>query len=308
MAGAYYQGYLFDAEPPQIMITSPSKDKEIIIEPGKQAREIIEIAATDNRKVKKVVLYVNNLLAKEFQKEPFLYQWQTENEGQYAFTALAYDNQNNEGRVVDVAYPKSIMTLRSYGSNPQLVAELGAAAIEGYQKGGIIPCAKHFPGLGRALADPHQKPVEIAVDLAMLEQTDLIPFKRAIEKKVEMIMVNHALYPALDAKNPASFSPTLQNTLLRKTFGYQGLILSDDLEMKAAISRASIGRMAVEAIKAGTDLVLICHTPEKQKEVYDALLAAIKSGEIEENRLRASLKRIVYLKTRGCENYKLPNG
>lgn len=207
----------------------------------------------------------------------------------------------NLAPVVDVAGPKSIMALRSYGSDPLLVAELGAAAIKGYKEGGVIPCAKHFPGLGRAVADPHQKPVKIAVDLATLEQTDLVPFKQAIEENVEMIMVNHALYPALDAQNPASFSPTIQSTLLRKTFGYQGLILSDDLEMKAAASHDAIGTRAVEAVKAGADVVLVCHTPEKQKEVYDALLAAIKSGEIERSHLEESLKRIVWLKSRGCE-------
>lgn len=204
----------------------------------------------------------------------------------------------NLAPVMDVAWPKSTMALRAYGRDPLLVAELGAAAIRGYKRGGVIPCAKHFPGLGRAVTDPHQKPVEIAVDLATLEKSDLVPFKRAIEEKVEMMMVSHALYPALDAQNPASFSPTIQYTLLRKTLGYQGLILSDDLEMRAAASRDPVGRLAVEAVKAGADMVLICHTPEKQREAYDALLAAIKSGDIERNRLKESLKRIVYLKRR----------
>lgn len=111
LAGAYYLGYLFDSEPPQVEITSPPKDKEIIIEPGKQAREIIEIAASDNRKVKKVELYVNGLLAKEFQKEPFLYQWQTENEGQYAFSAVAYDNKGNKGRSKTIIFNAIIMDI-----------------------------------------------------------------------------------------------------------------------------------------------------------------------------------------------------
>ncbi len=202
----------------------------------------------------------------------------------------------NLAPVVDVASQGSIMARRSYGSDPATVARLGAAFISGTKRGGVIPCAKHFPGLGRAVADPHNGPIEIKADFATFYQSDLLPFSQAINEGVEMIMVSHARYPALDARNPASLSLIIQTVVLRGLLGYQGLIITDDLEMGAVNGESSVGQLAVEAVKAGADLLLVCHTPEKQKEAYEALLAALRKGEIQEDRLKESVRRIVALK------------
>ncbi|MDQ0285702.1 beta-N-acetylhexosaminidase [Desulfofundulus luciae] len=207
----------------------------------------------------------------------------------------------NLAPVIDVASEKSLMARRSYGNDPQQVALLGAAAVAGAKKGGVIPCVKHFPGLGRILVDPHEKPAEIKADFATLYQNDWLPFRQAIKENVEMIMVSHARYPALDARNPASLSFFIQTVILREMLGYQGLIITDDLEMGAVNKENSTGQLAVRAVKAGADLLLICHTPEKQKEAYDALLAAVRRGEIDEQRLKESLRRIIALKLK----YKL---
>lgn len=202
----------------------------------------------------------------------------------------------NFAPVVDVSAANSIMNLRSYGDDPGLVAEMGIAAAAGYRAGKVIPCVKHFPGLGRASHDPHTGPVEIKINLADLSQVDLTPFRRAIAENIEMVMVSHALYPDIDAGKPASVSPAIQGDILRDMLGYQGIIVSDDLEMGAVTNKDTVGNWAVQAIKAGTDIVLICHTPEKQAEAYDAIVLAIKNGEIDKEKIKDSVKRIVKLK------------
>ena len=202
----------------------------------------------------------------------------------------------NLAPVLDVADRKSIMFGRSFGDDPNVVAEVGVAAINGYKTGGIIPCAKHFPGLGLAVQDTHATSTKINANLDSLYKRDLLPFRMAIQNGVEMILVTHAIYPALDANNPASLSNIMQTGILRDMLGYQGLILSDDLEMEASASEGSIGQNAVRAIQAGTDIVLVCHTPEKQKEAYDAILSAIKSGEISIEHLKETLRKIITIK------------
>lgn len=202
----------------------------------------------------------------------------------------------NLAPVIDVGRRDSVMAERVFANDPDLVAELGVAAVNGYRKGGLISCVKHFPGLGRSVLDTHKGSVEIDAGLASLREVDMLPFRQAIDENVEMVLVGHALYPALDEENPSTISYSVQTTLLREELGYSGLILSDDLEMGAVADQDSVGRYAVKAIKAGTDVVLVCHTPEKQKEVYDSILEAITNGEISEQRLKESLMRIITLK------------
>lgn len=202
----------------------------------------------------------------------------------------------NLAPVIDLAFASGIMKNRSFGSEPDQVSEKGIAVVNGHRSGGVISCVKHFPGLGRAMNDPHLAPVNIEFDLAEALEFDLYPFSQSIQNHVEMIMVSHAVYPALDKENPATMSPTIQQTLLRKTLGYRGLILTDDLEMGAVTTTDTIGNSAVKAIKAGADIVLICHTPAKQKEAYDAIVAAVNKGEISTERLRSCVERVVALK------------
>ncbi len=156
----------------------------------------------------------------------------------------------NLAPVLDVADSKSIMAGRAYGDDPVIVAETGAAAITGYKNGGVIPCAKHFPGLGPAVQDTHVTGTKINSDLDTLNKRDFIPFRKAIQGGVEMILVNHAVYPALDSQNPASLSSAVQTDILRNMLGSQGLILTDDLEMEASAARVVLDRMLVRAIKA----------------------------------------------------------
>lgn len=202
----------------------------------------------------------------------------------------------NFAPVVDLSFGGSIMNNRSYGKSPELVGSLGKAAVLGSKEGGVIPTVKHFPGLGRAMNDPHNGPVKINASLTTLEKNDLVPFKQAIDAKVDMVMVSNALYTSLDDKNPACFSSKIQNDLLRNKLGFKGIVVTDDLEMGAALSHNTVGRLAVQAIKSGSDLLLICHSPEKQKEAYEALLNAAKTQEISEKKINESVRRILKLK------------
>lgn len=202
----------------------------------------------------------------------------------------------NFAPVLDIGYKNSIMSPRVYGMDAAKVSDFAIAAIKGYSSGGVIPCAKHFPGLGRATVDPHKAPVVIKADLKSLQTTDFLPFKRAVDAKVAMVMVSHAVYPALDKVNMGSVSPVIQTQLLRKTMGFDGIIISDDMEMGAALANGALGEVAVKAVLAGTDIILVCHTPEKQVQAYDGILAAVNSGRISEERINESVYRILSAK------------
>ncbi len=191
----------------------------------------------------------------------------------------------------------SVMDTRSYGDDPKVTAELVAAAVKGFNDSTTISCVKHFPGLGSAEDDPEQTLPTITRDLASIQSTDLPPFQAAIKADVPMIMVGHEAVPALDpAKTPASLSRPIITGLLRSQLGFQGVIITDDLEMGAIT--ASPGDAAVAAIAAGADMVMFAHTPAKQQQAYDAIIAAVKSGKLKEDDIDKSVERILKMKRR----------
>ena len=181
--------------------------------------------------------------------------------------------------------------VRSYSDNPETVAIFGAAMIEGMQEAGVISVAKHFPGLGFAEMDPHHDLPVIAKSMDELEQQDLLPFKKAIEVGVGGIMVGHAHYPSV-SQRPASLSERVIHGLLREKLGFQGMVLTDDLEMEAISSRRPVGDSVVKACKAGADLVLICHSSNEQIRALGDFSEAIKSGKLRSRHIKYSLKRI----------------
>ena len=143
-------------------------------------------------------------------------------------------------------------------------------------------------------------------DRATLEANDLVPFREMIAKRNAaknekgangwFVMATHTMYPALDAKNPASLSPAILQGLLREELSYDGVVVTDDLEMGAISRHYGFDRAGVEAILAGADLVLVCHDYAHETAVYNGLLKAVKSGEISKDRLDASVRRIVKAK------------
>ncbi len=191
-----------------------------------------------------------------------------------------------------------IIGVRSYGADPQLVAQMGTAAIRGYQQTGLLACAKHFPGHGDTSVDSHLALPVIPGDRQRLESVELVPFRAAIAAGVGAIMTTHILFPALDAEHPATLSRHILTGLLREQLGYGGLVITDCLEMKAIADTVGTARGAVEALKAGADIVLIGHTLEVQREAVEAIREAVDSGNLPAERLNEAVSRVLAAKRR----------
>jgi beta-N-acetylhexosaminidase len=196
--------------------------------------------------------------------------------------------------VVDTGFGAAI-GVRSFGEDPQLVAEMGAAAVEGFEAARVVSAAKHFPNHGAATSDSHKSQPVVNHDLATLRSRDLPPFQAAIEAGAPMVMVGHLVYPVIDPERPASLSPEAVG-MLRGELGFDGVVVTDDLAMAGATSGGPPARAAVEAVKAGADLLIISSLPEQQADAYDAVVAAVESGEIPQRRIQASVERILNVK------------
>ncbi len=164
----------------------------------------------------------------------------------------------NLAPVLDVARgPDCPLWDRSYGPDPQLVATMGTAAIRGFLSGGVIPVAKHFPGLGDTSLDSHEELALAESDNASREQ-DLLPFRQAVAAGVPVVMTAHLKVPEWDSR-PATLSEKILQERLRRDLGFDGVIITDDLEMGAIATRLPAPQAAREALKAGADLMLICN-------------------------------------------------
>ncbi|GIV18521.1 MAG: beta-hexosaminidase [Armatimonadota bacterium] len=201
-----------------------------------------------------------------------------------------------------------IIGVRSYGADPELVAQMGTAAIRGYQQTGLLACAKHFPGHGDTSVDSHLALPVIPGDRQRLESVELVPFRAAIAAGVGAIMTTHILFPALDAERPATLSRNILTGLLREQLGYNGLVITDCLEMKAIADTVGTARGAVEALKAGADMVLIGHTLEVQRAAVQAIREAVDSGDLPEERLNEAVSRVLAAKCRFLSALSPPEG
>jgi beta-N-acetylhexosaminidase len=196
--------------------------------------------------------------------------------------------------VVDTGFGAAIGN-RSYGEDPELVARMGAAAVEGFEEAGVVSAAKHFPNHGPATADSHVSQPVIRHDAKTLQSHDLPPFEAAIEAGVPMVMVGHLLYPAIDPHDPASLSRDAMG-MLREDLGFDGVIVTDDLAMTGAKGGGTPAEAAVEAVEAGADLLLVSSPPQQQADAYDAVVAAVESGEIPRARIEKSVERLLTVK------------
>jgi beta-N-acetylhexosaminidase len=200
----------------------------------------------------------------------------------------------NLAPVLDVNHPHSasVMKHRSFGSEPSLVAECGVAAITATQSEKVMATAKHFPGLGRTRKDPHHDLPVISAGREDLLQHDVLPFVAAIKAKVACVMTSHTLYPELDPENPATFSPVILRGLLRDQLGYEGVVITDDLEMGAVVEQYSPEGAAIAALKAGADLLLVCNDMEKMHITAGAVRDGLNRGLIDRQDLALSLIRV----------------
>ena len=197
---------------------------------------------------------------------------------------------------------------RSYGKNTKEITEFARSAIQGYQQEGMLACLKHFPGIGKTKVDPHLNPYIIDAGRDTLNKEDLVPFRKLITELDNgsfMVMVSHLKYPALDPDYPASVSPLIMAGLLRQQMGYQGLIITDDMEMGALAQLYPFEQMGYMAVNAGANLLLICHVKDHQIAVYDGLLAAVRDGRISKTTLDNAVRRVIQAKLTNIHQTKV---
>lgn len=190
------------------------------------------------------------------------------------------------------------MEKRVLGEDPEQVGRLGAYVINGLQQGGIAACGKHFPGLGAAKLDPHLQLPVVTRSLAQIKEIDLVPFQRAVAAGLAAIMTSHTIYTDLDPRTPATLSKIVLQGLLRDELGFDGLIITDDLEMGAIENDRSVAGAAVQAFVAGADMLLICHDHEKVRQAHDALMQAVATGEVGLRQCDDALRRVSLVRRR----------
>ncbi len=188
-----------------------------------------------------------------------------------------------------------IINIRSFGEDAQAVARMVEAFIRGCEEGRALCTAKHFPGLGDSAVDPHIELTTVAAERARLEGVELVPFRAAVAAGVSSVMTEHMAAPALEPETglPATFSAKMADDVLRRELGFDGLVITDAMEMSAITERAWPGEAAVRAFAAGHDMILMSPAPEV---ALAALVRAVRSGEIEEKRLNESVERILRAK------------
>jgi beta-N-acetylhexosaminidase len=169
---------------------------------------------------------------------------------------------------------------RAYADDPEAVAACGAAFIQAALAEGLIPVAKHFPGHGRTPIDSHLALPEVGVSPAELERSELVPFRRAIALGCPAVMVAHVRYPSLDPEWPASLSAPVVSGLLRDRLDFDGLVVSDDLEMAAVRNAWGVGIAAVRFLMAGGDLALVCREDATRKEAVASVEQALVNGAL----------------------------
>ncbi|MBA2880578.1 beta-N-acetylhexosaminidase [Desulfosalsimonas propionicica] len=201
--------------------------------------------------------------------------------------------------VMDVADPgiESVMTRRAFGTNPGYVAEMGTEIINGLQKKRIMAVAKHFPGIGRTTLDSHLDLPDLNTPAQSLHARDLVPFQAAVKADAAGIMLSHIRYMAFDRNWPASLSAAVAERLLRAEMGYNGLVMTDDLEMGAVENHYDMETMISQIMAAGIDIALICHSMDKIRTAAQIFEQTIKD-ENQYRRQTESVSRIFSAKRR----------
>ncbi|HSB46078.1 MAG TPA: beta-N-acetylhexosaminidase [Nitrospira sp.] len=193
---------------------------------------------------------------------------------------------------------------RAFGSTPDVVSEMALVTAAALQDNKVVACGKHFPGHGDTNADSHKELPVVEASRDRLEVIELPPFRRAVTAGIATMMTAHVLYKALDDQLPATLSPTVITNLLREDLQYDGVVLTDDLEMHAIVDHYGVGDAAVRAILAGCDVLLICKEREREVSAFEAIEQAVASGTISMERLNQSVARIQRVKQRFLLPYK----
>ena len=188
---------------------------------------------------------------------------------------------------------------RSFSTNPDDVVRYASAVGKAYDEAGLWYSYKHFPGIGKTDVDLHADTSVVPVSKETLLNEDTKVFVDLIKQSkpnTYAIMVSHAMYPQIDADHPSSLSKAIITDWLRKDMGYNGVVVTDDMDMGALAKHYTFGDMAVQSILAGSDILLVCHEYEHMQEAYNGLMKAVKDGRISKERLDKSVKRILLMK------------
>jgi beta-N-acetylhexosaminidase len=199
--------------------------------------------------------------------------------------------------VLDISEPNTARKIssRTFGTDPDVVSSVGVAFAEGLQAGGVVATPKHFPGLGRATVTTDERAVTIAATSEDL-QTDIQPFRAAVEADVDAVMISNASYPTLTpgSEDPAVFSPQIVRGLLRDELGFEGVVITDDLEAPAI--EGSPGAAAAQALRAGNDLLLFAKSAGSSDEAFQALVEQVQQGGLDRALITTAYDRITSLK------------
>jgi beta-N-acetylhexosaminidase len=211
----------------------------------------------------------------------------------------------NFAPVLDLeVYPEADNALKAryFGSTTAEVIRFAGAYLEGLQRGGLVGCGKHFPGLGDSQVDSHDTLPTVTRSPEQMRAEDLRPYVELgnrLTSRMNVVMVAHAYYTAFDGQDriPASISSNVVTTLLREEIEFRGLALSDDMEMGAITGHLDFAESCVRAVEAGEDMILVCQTPDKVREAFEALVRAARDGRITSNRRKRCLDRIARVKS-----------
>ena len=187
---------------------------------------------------------------------------------------------------------------RAFGSDAALVSQMVASAVQGLQDTGVSACIKHFPGHGDTSVDSHEGAVETDRTAEEMQGTEFLPFQAGIEAGTDMVMVGHISAPGLTGGDaaPASINENIITGVLRRQLGYDGIVITDAMNMSAISEYYTADEAAIKALKAGADMILM---PEDFVTAYEGVIAAVKDGTIDENRINDSLKRVYRVKYAG---------
>lgn len=200
----------------------------------------------------------------------------------------------NFAPVADIYSEGSAIGVRAFSSNAETVSTMAVSVADGLEDNGVTPVYKHFPGMGSATADTHDGMATISCSLSNMKSNELLPFTCAISDGAEIIMVSHVSAPNITGSNtPCSLSKAVVTDLLRTQLGFGGIVITDALDMKAITNSYTPAEAAVNAVAAGCDILLM---PEDYYAALEALIAAVESGKISEERINESVKRILDLK------------
>lgn len=185
---------------------------------------------------------------------------------------------------------------RAFATEPERASRLALAFARGLQDAGVLACGKHFPGHGASRGDSHFVLPRVARSRRALAAVDLVPFVRWIRAGFPALMTSHVVYPAYDSRRPATLSPRISRELLRGELGYRGVLFSDDLEMQAAAGRHPPGRLAVRALEAGCDVLLVCQSIATARAAMRGVEEALDAGRLDAHIVVESLARIQRLR------------